>query len=256
MKIKTSLLCIFIIGLIFSSSCKVSYIAAYQTYLDGNLKPSLQFQDSIIKISFDPRPNGIFFDIENLSNNNLYLIWDKSYFVEPSGNSSKLLNTDILVTTSVIREKENYESVIPQGSHFSRFTCSAKNISKFSRFNSVTFYNEISKTINTNMDYSEIWLTGNYWYLGQKRKYFSAKEIPNLDKLETEYVQKYIANNNNLGLGFTLKDKGHEIEYHFKLLIKKVTISKKTGNDFLYQKSYDLEQTNGFKPVKIEPNNN
>jgi len=99
------------------SSCKVSYINTYQTYLKNNPEESLHYQDSIISVTFDVKPFGILFDIENLSEKNLYLIWDKSYFINPDGSTSKALNTDILETNSKIVEKENYESIIPQGQH-------------------------------------------------------------------------------------------------------------------------------------------
>ena len=233
-------------------SCKVSYLCTYQTYLDGSPNESIEFNDSIINVSFSPKPNGIYFDIENLTKNNLYLIWDKSYFIEPSGSSSKPLNTDILETNSAIRDKENYESVIPQGGHFMRFTCSAKNISLFSMYNSLTFYNEATKTISSNSDYSEFYLTGRYWYPGSKRSYSSKSEIPSLDKAEITVIQKFISNNNKLGLGFTIKDKDKEIEYHFKFPIKKVVLSKKTADDYLYIPSYELNKDNAFNSVKIE----
>src|SRR4030042_1480044 len=89
--------------LLILSSCSISYKVSYQTYLEGNPDESLEYRDSIMKISFYTRPNGIYFDIENLTSNNLYLIWDKSYFIEPDGGSSKALNTDILETSKEIR---------------------------------------------------------------------------------------------------------------------------------------------------------
>jgi hypothetical protein len=249
---KTNLKMVFtVLAFICLGSCKVAYIHSYHTYLDGSPNESLNFRDSIISISFDPRSNGIYFDIENLTKNNLYLVWDKSYFIEPSGNSSKTLNTDILETTSTLRDKENNESVIPKGAHFKRFTCSAKNVSLFSLYNSITFYNEVTKTTNSYADYSKFYRTGSYWYLGSKRSYQTQKEIPDIDKQEIAEVSKFIMNNDNLGFGITLKNKEKLIEYNFKFPINKVEISKQTNNDLVYEPSYELSKSNKFKPVPI-----
>jgi len=252
MKTKFKTLLFFALISLLYGSCKVSYLVNYETYIEDNKDESIEYRDSLIKVIFYPMPNGIIFDIENLTENNLYLVWDKSYFIEPNGSSSKLLNTDILETNSAIREKENYESVIPQNGHFMRFTSAATKISEFSKYNSSTVYNEISKTIRTNIDYSKFYLTSKYWYTGTMRPYSYKKEIPNLDKQEISVVQKYIANNNRLALGFTIKNKEKETEYHFKLPIKKATISKKLPSDYVYNRSYELNKESGFNPIKIE----
>lgn len=252
MKTKTRILQCVILFMFLFGSCKVSYLVKYDSFIEGSKDESLQYGDSIIKVVFNPRPNGVTFDIENLTKNNLYLIWDKSYFIEPNGSSSKLLNTDILETNSAIRDKENYESVLPQNGHFLRFTASATKISEFSIYNSLTVYNEISRSVNTNIDYSKFYLTGKYWYTGTKRTYSYKSEIPNLDKQEISAVQKFITNNNELGLGFTIRNRDKEIEYHFKLPFNKATISKKMPSDYVYITSYELSKNNGFNPIKIE----
>ena len=233
-------------------SCKVTYLVSYDSLIEGSNDESLQYNDSIIKIVFSPRSNGVIFDIENLTKNNLYLIWDKSYFIEPNGSSSKLLNTDILNTNSAIRDKENYESIIPQSGHFIRFTTSATKISEFSIYNSSTVYNETTTSVKTNTDYSKFYLTGKYWYTGSKRPFSSKTEIPNLDKQEISAVQKFIKNNNQLGLGLTIRNKEKELEYHFKLPFTKAIISKKMSEEYIYTTSYELNKKNGFEPVKIE----
>ena len=233
-------------------SCKVSYLVAYDTYLEGSKNESLQFSDSIINVVFDPRPNGVIFDIENITKNNLFLIWDKSYFIEPDGNSSKLLNRDILETNSAIRDKENYESIIPQNGHFKRFTASATKISEFEIYNSNTFFNEVFKTIQTNMGYSKYYLTGSYWYTGTERPNGTPSEISAVDKQIIRIVQNFIPKNNKLGLGFTIRNKDQESEYHFKIPIKRATISKKKSGQPMYTKSYELHKDNGFNPIPIE----
>lgn len=252
MKNKFSLFSFIVLLCLLIASCKVSYLNIYETYLEGSPNESLQFQDSIISVSFVTKPNGIYFDIHNLTKNNLYLIWDRSYFIEPSGSSSKLLNTDILETNSVIREKENNESVIPQQGHFQRFTCSAKNVSLFSSYNSKTLYNEITNTITTQSDYYKFFLIGNYWYPGSKRDLPSKKSLPNVDKLEIAAVQKFVAENNNLALGFTIRNLGKEIEYHFRFPIKNVDICNKTQDDIQYIVRYHLDKNTNFKSSEID----
>ena len=242
-----AILNILLITLILSS-CKVSYLVTYQTYLEGNPEESSEYSDSIIKVKFETKPNGILFDIENLTTNNLYLIWDKSYFIEPDGESSKAFNQDVLETAVSIRDKENYESVIPQKAHFKRFTCSSKNISLFSIYTSLTFYSEALKSINTNADYSKFNKTGTYWYLGENMSYSEKSEIPILNSIVAYKVQKEINERNSLSMGFTIKDKEQEIEYHFKFPLKKAEIFNKTSQDITYRKVIEFDKENGFKP--------
>ena len=123
----------------------------------------------------------------------MFLIWDKSYFIEPTGNSSKALNTDILETNQKILAKENYESVIPQESHFARFTSSAKNLTSFSMYNSLTIYNEVTKTLNTNQAYSKFYLTAPYWYLGTKKGYETKADIEKCKKCKKADIASFNA---------------------------------------------------------------
>jgi hypothetical protein len=236
--------------LIVISSCKLSYLTNYETYLLDDPEQDLVFSDSIISIRFDTKPNGIIFDIENHTDRNLFLLWDKSYFVDPSGNSSKLLNTDILETTKSITEKENYESIIPKGEHFRRFTCSVKNLSFFQTYNSYSILNEATNTISMNSYYNEFFLGGKYWYLGSKREYGSKSEIPTLDMLECREVKNFIQNNDQLGMGITIKNQDKEIEYHFKFRIKCVIISKKLPSDELFLPNFQLCKDDNFE-VKV-----
>ncbi len=233
------------------SSCKVSYIVTYQTYLEGNPEESNEFIDSIMKINFDPRPHGIDFDIENLITNNLYLIWDKSYFIEPSGESSKALNQDVLVTASSIRDKENYESVIPQRAHFKRFTCSSTNISFLNTIESFSHYSELLKSINTYTITNKSWSSSVYWYIGEDISYSSKSEIPMLNNRVVNKALKEINEKNNLAIGFTIKDKDKEIEYHFKFPIKKVEIYNRTSSDAKYTKIFELNKDNNFKVISL-----
>jgi len=242
---------IFIVASFIFSSCKVSYIVTYQTYLEGSPEESNEFIDSIMKINFDPRPHGIDFDIENRVTNNLYLIWDKSYFIEPSGESSKALNQDVLETASSIRDKENYESVIPQRAHFKRFTCSSKNISFFNTSESFSHYSELLKSINTYTITNKSWSSSVYWYIGENIPYSSKSEIPVLNNRVVNKALKEINEKNNLAIGFTIKDKDKEIEYHFKFLIKKVEIYNRTSSDAKYVKIFELNKDNNFEIIPL-----
>lgn len=252
---KTKYYPIIVLLLGFITGCKVSYINTYQTYLMGTQDESLAFKDSLIMVTFDPKPNGIVFDVQNLTKNNLYLIWDKSYFVKPDGSSSKSLNTDVLETSKTIIEKENYESIVPQQGHFIRFTCSSKDINFFSVYNSSTIYNEALRTINSITDYSRFFYSGAYWDLSSSAQADSKKSVPNLDRAQITEVQKFILKNNELGMGFTLKNKGKEYEYHFKFPIKKVLISRKSLGEDRYVLNYELSKENGFVPTNIPKGN-
>jgi len=254
MKTKYYPIIILLLGLM--AGCKVYYHNTYQTYLEGSPDESLSFKDSLIMVIFDPKPNGIVFDVQNLTKNNLYLIWDKSYFVKPDGSSSKSLNTDVLETSKTIVEKENYESIVPQQGHFIRFTCSSKDINFFSVYNSSTIYNEALRTINSITDYSRFFYSGAYWDLSSISKADSKKSVPNLDRAQITEVQKFILKNNELGMGFTLKNKGKEYEYHFKFPIKKVTISRRTQNDYGYKECYELTKANQFNATNLILKNN
>lgn len=242
----------FLTTTIFLSSCSIYYKVEYQTYLEGSPNESLQYRDSLVNVSFDPKPNGIYFNIENLKKNNLYLIWDKSYFIEPNGSSSKSLNIDVFETPSPIREKENYESVLPQGYRLKSFTCSSKDISIFSTYNSLTLYNQLTNSINIYSDYNEFYLLGKYWYLGEKVSYSSKSEIPKINENEVSLIQKYIKDNNNLSMGFTIRNKNNEFEYHFKFPIKKVVVLNRKGQNGFYTKIVELNKDNEFKSISLE----
>ena len=236
----------------FCTSCSVSYLVSYQAYIENSPKESLQYSDSTIKVTFNPIINGVVFDIENLTQNNLFLIWDKSYFIEPTGNSTKLLNTDLFETAPEIKDKENYESILPKNGHFIRFTCSANNTTAFSKIYSTSFYNAVTHTITTNTDYSKEYLTAKYWYPGSESSYSTKRDIARFDNFEIKTVQDFIKNHDKLGLGFTIRNKDKEVEYHFRLPIKKAIISSKKSSDYVYKPIYELDKSNDFKAVKIE----
>lgn len=234
--------------------CKVSYLYTYDTYLENSPIKSLTFTDSLIRVDFYPLPNGVQIDIENLSPQNLYLDWEQSYFIKPDGSTSKALNTDILETSKDIVDKDNNVSIIPKGSHFIRFTCSAKDIDFFAFQTTSVFHNRITNTYNISSGYSEFFKRRPYWLLGGDRQYNSKSELPSYHQNEAIRVQEFILNNNNLGLGFTLKYKGTELEYHFRLPIKSSTVFMKTSDDTFsgYLPVFHLAEANGFRPMSVK----
>src|SRR5271169_2818751 len=100
----------------------VSYRTLYDTYLLNSDPPkSLQFKDNNFEFVFQPVENGIWFQVKNLNEKPAFLEWDRSYFIEPSGNSYKALNTDLVNENSETKIKEKYESILPPNAIFQRF---------------------------------------------------------------------------------------------------------------------------------------
>ena len=63
-------------------------------------------------------------------------------------------------------------------------------------YTSNSLYNEVTKTITSYADYSQLYLTSTYWNLSSKMQYNSKKEIPGIDKVEIATIQKFIIYNN------------------------------------------------------------
>lgn len=93
------------------SSCSVNYELSYDTYLENSEPKGLRFQDDSFIFNFIPVSNGIFFSINNLTDTTAFLIWDKSYFIEPDGNSYKAINLDLLKVEDEIVHKELNEEL-------------------------------------------------------------------------------------------------------------------------------------------------
>ena len=92
------------------AGCTKVYKVAYQTSLADSDR--LDFEDEYFAFKFVPLPNGIWFDIYNKTKTTAKIIWDKSYFIMPDGNSYKALNTDLLKEERRIAEKAKYLSLI------------------------------------------------------------------------------------------------------------------------------------------------
>jgi hypothetical protein len=218
------------------SGC-VSYITRYDTYLLNSDPPkTLHFSDDKFEFNFIPVPNGVYFKINNLNSKPAFLEWDRCYFIEPNGNSSKSLNTDLIEENTETMEKAKYESILPPQGSFSRFTTSAKNITVFKNvsinvkeidhyffnFQLIVRLKDISSIVSE----KKFFEIGRYWpeYEGPGNKtmiYLQPPKDSNLIKI-TEYI-KY---NDNMGLGLGIKLNDTILDYRFDFHINKVTIFK------------------------------
>ncbi|MBW1613976.1 MAG: hypothetical protein JRJ57_08405 [Deltaproteobacteria bacterium] len=207
----------------------------------------LKYNDSILSFQFWPQPNGIYFQVENLTANNIFLIWDKTYFIGPNGNSFKALNTDILETQDKLVDKENYESIIPSNSKFLRFTTPNPNISIMEYQYTRILYSEIFNSININDSYHKFFQGNPYWMLTSSFK--GTKDMAEPDAMARQKVIDFMRNSDNLGIGFTFRMGDEYIEYHFKLKVSQVDIYRKSnaGNEIInfYIKSVERSSWSG-----------
>lgn len=191
-------------------SCSTNYHIIYDTYLEGSKEKVNYFQDNKFNFEFTPVHNGLFFTIKNLTDKVAYLIWDRTYFIQPDGNSYKAINTDTLEEDKQISYKENYESILPPKSLFKRFTTSDINAHKF-KSEDITIYKDYVNNISTEKIISSEWIgASRFWPLIAKK-----------DDLIN--VTEYITNNNNMGIGFVIKQGEKEFEYNFNFKFKKAS---------------------------------
>jgi hypothetical protein len=201
-----------------------------------------------MKFTFFPVPNGIYFEIQNLTNENIFLLWDGSYFIDPTNNSSKALNTDILNTENKVLSKDNNESIIPKKGTFRRFTTSAKNVSIFQNIDVSKFYITPNLSIQ-NTTYNEVYLHNPYWITSTK--------LPDENYFNTEMyrMKSYIQSNNNLGLGFTFKKGEKQYDYDFKIKIDKVIAYTEKDGVLKPVAELKTDETNEDLKVSDKPQN-
>lgn len=237
----------FVTFLLLFSACRTTYLVSYDSYLTNSPSKSLNFNDNRFEFSFIPVSNGIWFSIKNNSNQTAYLVWDKSYFIEPSGNSYKALDYDAIVVTDEVARKENNESPIPANSTFSRFTTSNTNVTKFKEHytTSTTVYSYFSKYNYSatfhNEFYNEFFDIGAYWktqlnYPSKYSEFFLDRECKN--------IKEDILLNNKLGLGLFIKQNEELYEYRFDFRIKQVNIYEVEKNNNILKR--ELKETSNF----------
>lgn len=224
MKKKIILLSLIFLCLI---SCETTYYYQYETLLKGSTKQELSFEDEYFYFNFLPRPDGIIFLISNKTNKPAYLIWDKSYFIEPNGNSVKALNTDLLESSSRVAIKENQESILPQHAKFCRFTTAITNFQtvNYSQATSLssTYLNNYFSLSNSNTLFSSFSasVAKNYWP-AEVRRPIGAWSLENEGKELTDYIKQ----NDNMGLGIYIKQDEKIYEYRFDFKFKRLNVYK------------------------------
>ncbi|MGB0390751.1 MAG: hypothetical protein ACPGD5_04230, partial [Salibacteraceae bacterium] len=220
---KPLIIFILLLSIVFNG-CKINFEYVYHTSIKELRSDSLmnQFEDENVIIDLYSRPNGVFFQVYNKGDKNLYLLWDQSYFIDPDGNSSRALNTDILETKGAISSKESYESIIPKKGFIKRFTSSATNVS---------VYRSIKSTIYSNDNYSEVKSYYNetfrhsaYWRISETVDYGAESGVSGIVNSKISSLENHVKNYNNLGLGLAFRKGNDTLEYDFRLPIESIDI--------------------------------
>jgi len=225
----TSLVCIASF-IVISSCASFHYNVVYNTHLLNSEPKALVYKDSSFVFEFNPVPNGLYYNITNLSNVPAILEWDRCYFIEPTGNSSRALNVDAGIREDThMQEGARNESVIPPHSSFGRFTTSALNVHKFTMLNS-TYSSYYYKFINASIGYSSTTVNTFYKY-GRYWPDYNGPEFEPADSLHKKdialpNISSYIRKNNNMGIGFCIQIKDATLNYKFDFKIDKVAIYK------------------------------
>ncbi len=212
------------------SSCYVEHQYYYETKIKPLESDSLFnfFEDELVRIHLYPKPNGINFKIENKTSENMYLLWNSSYFIDPQGNSSKALKRDLLFSKNKIAAKDNYETIIPKKASYQEFTTSSINVNTFRESNSTATYNDgYSRTVTT---YNTSYTHSPYWKVESKIDISQSTDKNRTIKNELLEMEKYANQNNQLGIGFALKYQNDTLEYDFKLPITRVFVFSSNSN--------------------------
>jgi len=212
-------LCLFI-------SCSVEYKMIYDTYLEQSVIKELRFKDDKFAFNFIPVSNGIFFTIENLTDTTAFLIWDKSYFIEPDGNSYKAINLDLIKVEEEIARKEINESVLPKGTFFSRFTAPNVNVEVLKTYDITEINSYFRSNVSSEISVisNKFFDIGNYWtntIRSPNRKTATGTSSLTEKEMaaELDKIRNFILENDNLGLGLAIKldEKIYDYQFNFKL---------------------------------------
>ena len=218
----TLLICIAL--LIAISSCTpFHYTVEYSTHLLNSEPKSLVYKDTLFVFKFFPVPNGLYFDITNLSNVPATLVWNSCYFIEPTGNPSRALNFDGVMEDTRTREMANNESVIPPHGSLGRFTTSALNVREIKECNSYYFYCKSFGYSSTS--FNSFFNYGRYWpdYNGPA---FEPTDSLHKKDIALPGISSYVRKNNNMGVGFHIRIKDTVVDYKFDFKIDKISIYK------------------------------
>lgn len=227
---------IVLITLVMLLSCSVKYYVAYETYLSQSPTKSLSFEDDRFRFDFLPTPNGVFFNIKNLTQTAATIVWDRSYFIDPENNSSKLLNTDVMLEEEETKSKAKYQSIIAPGANFRRFTTSALNVDKQKimkeevKINYSEIFGSGRLTTLENSEYDTFISYGRYWPdIGYASK---SKLNDGLNR-----IKDYVSYSNNMGIGFSIQLNENLYDYKFDFKFERVSVYKKSTEDYYVEKT-------------------
>jgi hypothetical protein len=253
------------IAYVLFSGCTVNYSLEYDTTLKHNETSG----NNDLDFKFTPLYNGVMFTIVNNSDETARILWDKSYFIMPNGNSSKALNPDLLREEKEIVDKSSNVSTVPSRSEFSRFTTSTLNATKFAFANISSFYTRIGSYESSSIRIlnDEFVRSENYWPyqvvvdMGSAMNDSTKTQVA-IRGLET--ISNFVEMNNHLGVGFVIEQSGKEEEYRFDILIDKVHAIRKVSESssegkstrvyYLLDFTYSTESKQWIKVGREIPN--
>lgn len=225
---------VFLALAITMSGCS-TYLVDYKTDVSKHEQPPTK-EDSL---TFEIRPvsKGIIFTIQNESQENAKIIWDKSYFITPDGNSYKALNTDLLDEDSKVAQKSSHESIIPSNASFTRFTTPTTRAHEIKYTDVSQFYSSWNNSI---VGYSlitneKVIRVSPYW-----QNSFVAKGKEDLKK-QINDLYTHSKENNKLGLGLMVEHAGVEREYRFDIRIDEIHVIKPHEDTKTKETTYTLE---------------
>jgi hypothetical protein len=210
--------------IVISSCTPLHYVIKYNAHLLNSEPKSLVYKDTLFDFEFNPVPNGVYFNITNLSNVPAILEWDRCYFIEPTGNSSRALNVDGGIREDThMQEGARNESVIPPHGSFGRYTTSALNVQAIRECNSYySFYKSYGYSFST---FNTFYKYGSYWpdYNGPA---FEPTDSLHKKDIALPGISSYVRKNNNMGVGFHIRLKDTVVDYKFDFKIDKIAIYK------------------------------
>ena len=247
--------CLFCLAFLFSS-CSNTYMVLYQTQLKDSNEKTLEIRDSLFIIDLHPVPNGIYFRIQNLGQQQAILKWDNCYFIGPDGNSSKAANSDLMNMPEELLNKDNGQTLIPPLAFIERFTTSNTKLKSFTKYNifgssqteyqnntkfggffdfvSRIGYSVSSTQNNSTAIISRQFTTETYWpYI------YDLSAGSNDESIQYLVLNKtidYLKSNDNLGLGLVIEYAGilHNYRFNFKFSAVSVYEVKKSQNILRY----------------------
>jgi len=211
-------------------SCSTTFTAWYDTRLDPPQSDPLKLEDDKFAFQFQPLNNGIYFKVFNKTDKPAYLVWEKSFFIQPDGNSYKAANTDLLDTASKLTQNQKDESTIPSHAYIARFTTPANNIQEFKYEQITTVTSQLYTTpfaptliTSGNTTLSDFFKAGSFFPLSSVTLSGENLTSATLNRMGTDLIE-HIKANDNLGLGFYIMYDDKPTEYQFTFKFIKVSI--------------------------------